>query len=423
MLRSFAVCCTIAVPALSTTISSLEKRLEEHDLSCGEAPPALNPHELNVMLVGDSISMPVPASPGGYGLNVRSNLTKLNINVWHNGGWGSGGQAAHTGKGLKCTDPATPGGWLSANGTYDAIHFNFGLHDLKVSPDPEHVELKQYGKNIAEIYRRFAAKAKHVIFATTTPNPSMTTSAGRTESNILAYNREALASLPSDALVDNLHDAVVGYCGLNYSTCDLQLPTNVHFTEKGCEFLGEHVTKSILEALRAYTYSKIGPGGCRTPEEKYPSGTTSVGVQDVQECFDLCLQQFPHCASFGYNSGNQHCALMTFDPSGTNDYPDEDCFAVGSSLLYEPLTPIGQTGHGCASDTAEFPPHLASYTQGVHNHLVCETFCSKNPMCGAYEFSKGNNHCALYSRTEHISRTSNYPDLNCWVLKSMDVLI
>lgn len=76
--------------------------------------------------------------------------------------------------------------------------------------------------------------------------------------------------MPSDALVDNLHDAVVRYCGLNYSTCDLQQPTNVHFTEKGCEFLGEHVMKSILEALRGYTYSKIGPGGCRTPEEGTP---------------------------------------------------------------------------------------------------------------------------------------------------------
>ena len=41
--------------------------------------------------------------------------------------------AAHTGKGLACTDPATSNNWLSAEGIWDVIHFNFGLHDLKDS--------------------------------------------------------------------------------------------------------------------------------------------------------------------------------------------------------------------------------------------------------------------------------------------------
>ena len=83
----------------------------------------------NVLLIGDSISMPVPFTPGGYGVNARQLLTEAGMQVWHNGGWGSGGQASNTVKGLECTNASTPGNWLNVSGKYDVIHFNFGLHE------------------------------------------------------------------------------------------------------------------------------------------------------------------------------------------------------------------------------------------------------------------------------------------------------
>ena len=98
--------------------------------SCGADPPPLSTTQPNVLLIGDSISMPVPYSPGGYGVPVHQALQSLGINVWHNGGWDEKGQASNTVKGLHCTDPSTPGNWLNVTGTYDVIHFNFGLHDL-----------------------------------------------------------------------------------------------------------------------------------------------------------------------------------------------------------------------------------------------------------------------------------------------------
>lgn len=223
---------------------------------CGDYPEALSTTQPNVLLIGDSISEAIPFTPGGYGGNVRTSLTKLGVNVWHQGGWLSGGQASSTIKGLRCTDPDVDGNWLNVSGTYDVAHFNFGLHDL-VDPGPgegaQHVDLGQYGANIAEIYGRLSSIAKTVIFATTTPCPNVTTSMGRTDAKVRAYNADALAGLQamgtSDFVVDDLHQSVISYCGTDYKTCDLQKEANVHFEAKGCAFLGDKVTQSILDAL------------------------------------------------------------------------------------------------------------------------------------------------------------------------------
>eukprot|EP00051_Salpingoeca_urceolata_P030048 m.7999 g.7999 ORF g.7999 m.7999 type:complete len:271 (-) comp3087_c0_seq2:8-820(-) len=227
--------------------------------ACGDYPPALNATGPNVLLIGDSISMPVPPSPGGYGDSSRKILEAKGVTVWHNGGWWTGGQASNTVKGLACTNASADGNWLNVTGTYDVIHFNFGLHDL-VAEGPgegrEHVPIPQYGTNLADIYRRLLPHAKHVIWATTTPCPSIKTSMGRTEGNVTLYNAEALRVLQdaaraasTDLIVDDLHAAVDGYCGVNYTSCDLQRPANVHFEPKGVLFLGQHVADSILKVL------------------------------------------------------------------------------------------------------------------------------------------------------------------------------
>ena len=59
---------------------------------CGHYPAALSTTQPNVLLVGDSISMPTPPSPGGYGDNTQKILERASVNVWHNGGWDIGGQ-------------------------------------------------------------------------------------------------------------------------------------------------------------------------------------------------------------------------------------------------------------------------------------------------------------------------------------------
>lgn len=117
--------------------------------------------------------------------------------------------------------------------------------------DSEHVEIPQYGLNLQTIAARLSTKAKHIVFATTTPCPNVTTSYGRTNAAVEAYNAEAKTALASSGLAatDDLYSAVEGFCGVNYKSCSLQLPANVHFSPQGCEFLGEHVASTVLGVL------------------------------------------------------------------------------------------------------------------------------------------------------------------------------
>ena len=131
-----------------------------------------------------------------------------------------------------------------------------GLHDL-VDPGPgegkEHVDIPTYGKNLVELFKRFSVKAKTVIWTTTTPCPNVTTSLGRSDAKVRAYNAEAEKVLSAAAnghlVVDDLYEAVDQYCGANYKACVLQRPKNVHLTAQGCEFTGEHVVATVLKAL------------------------------------------------------------------------------------------------------------------------------------------------------------------------------
>ena len=233
--------------------------------TCGCTQPALSTSAKNVLLVGDSISMPSPPSPGGYGLIVKALLENASytngtaVSVWHNGGWGNGGQASSTRKGMNCTSNVTAGNWLDFSGTLDVVHFNFGLHDLvdpRSTEGPEAVNLTVYNGFLQQIYARFSARAKHVIWATTTPCPAACGGKGRSDTAVQLYNKEALKALTAAAssagktlLVDDLYGAVEQSCGAHYKSCGLQIKNNVHFSPAGREFLGQHVSKSILEAL------------------------------------------------------------------------------------------------------------------------------------------------------------------------------
>ena len=107
-----------------------------------------------------------------------------------------------------------------------------------------------------EIYRRLSTIGKKVVWTTTTPCPNVTTSMGRTDAKVVAYNTQALSSLMQAAadqnetlIVDDLYAAVDGFCGKNYKSCPLQRPANVHFEPAGCEFMGEHVASTIEAVL------------------------------------------------------------------------------------------------------------------------------------------------------------------------------
>eukprot|EP00047_Mylnosiga_fluctuans_P006473 m.247119 g.247119 ORF g.247119 m.247119 type:complete len:247 (+) comp15296_c0_seq1:14-754(+) len=210
----------------------------------------------NVLIVGDSISMAPPYTPGGYGDVVRKHFESLSppVYVQHAGGWYAGGQAANTVKGLICTNSSTESNYLNVTGTFDVVHFNYGLHDLVNCTDQsecnEHVDIATYAANLVKIAQRLQQIGKVVIFATTTPVPNVTTSLGRSYELAVRYNAAAKSALFSMNLpTDDLWSTMIEHCGQGYTACSLQLPRNVHLSPEGETVLGAAAVRAIAPHL------------------------------------------------------------------------------------------------------------------------------------------------------------------------------
>jgi lysophospholipase L1-like esterase len=180
-----------------------------------------------VLLIGDSISI-------GYTPAVRE-LLKGKANVHRsptNGG--------PTSNGVKNIEA-----WLGKE-KWDVIHFNFGLHDLKVMPDGKHqVEREQYEKNLGVILDRLQKTGAKLIWATTTPVPEGTLNPPRNFGDVAEYNAVAARVMAAKQVaIDDLNAAVTP------DIKTLQKPHDVHYNAQGYRVLAAEVAKSIEAALK-----------------------------------------------------------------------------------------------------------------------------------------------------------------------------
>jgi acyl-CoA thioesterase-1 len=179
-----------------------------------------------VLLVGDSISI-------GYTVSVRKLLEgKANVHrIPENGG--------PTTTGLAKLD-----GWLG-DGKWDVIHFNWGLHDVKLDKDGrQQVPPEQYEKNLRELVRRLKATKARLVWATTTPVPDGKVNPPRKNEDVIAYNAAAAKIMEENGVaVDDLYGFALP------RLAKIQQPVNVHFSRAGSEALAERVAAGIRAAL------------------------------------------------------------------------------------------------------------------------------------------------------------------------------
>jgi acyl-CoA thioesterase-1 len=176
-----------------------------------------------VLLVGDSISI-------GYTVPTRKLLAGI-ANVHRNEG--NGGP----------TDNGTKK-WLG-DGKWDVIHFNFGLHDIKLGTGKHQVPVEDYEKNLRELVRTMKNTKAKLIFATTTPVPEGKVNPPRMNEDVIAYNKVAVKIMEDNGVMIN--DL---YAFALPKLKDIQQPVNVHFTAKGSEALAERVAAAIEAALK-----------------------------------------------------------------------------------------------------------------------------------------------------------------------------
>jgi acyl-CoA thioesterase-1 len=179
-----------------------------------------------VLLIGDSISI-------GYTIPVRELLRgKANVHrILTNGGPTSNG-VQHLSE------------WLGS-GKWDVIHFNFGLHDLKIVEDgTRQVPIEQYERNLRELVSRMRQTGAKLIFASTTPVPDAKVNPARVNADVIAYNKVAAKVMRESGIrTDDLYSLALP----NLAT--MQIPANVHYTPAGYQMLAGEVADSILQEL------------------------------------------------------------------------------------------------------------------------------------------------------------------------------
>lgn len=202
-------------------------------------PGSDNPKLPRVMLIGDSISV-------GYTDGVREELAgKANV-------YRVQGNAGPSSSGVQRVDE-----WIaSGNGRWDVIHFNFGLHDIKLgtggkdnrpypTADGHQVPADEYERNLREIVAKLKRTGAALIWCSTTPIPQGKLDPPRRPGDEITYNQIARkVMIENGVLIDDLYTAALSLIP------GIQLPANVHFTKEGSAVLARHVAASIKAALQ-----------------------------------------------------------------------------------------------------------------------------------------------------------------------------
>jgi alpha-galactosidase len=233
---SAAVLCALLVACASqTTISTDYPPYQETPTNPAMQPVADDPRLPRVLLIGDSISI-------GYTVPVRGLLKGIaNVHrIPENGG--------PTTRGLAKLDE-----WLGTN-EWGVIHFNWGLHDLKLEAPGQHqVELEEYELNLARLLDRLQRTGAALIWATTTPVPKGVKGPERDPADVPRYNEAARRVMEAAGV--RINDL---YAFTQPRLEGVQIPQNVHFTAAGSGEIARPVARQIREALKERRRTGIG---------------------------------------------------------------------------------------------------------------------------------------------------------------------
>ncbi len=175
-----------------------------------------------VLLIGDSVSR-------GYTQAVRKELAgKVNVHR-------APANCGPTASGLKNLDA-----WLGDSAKkWDAIHFNFGIHNRATAPEV-------YEKELDELVTLLTATGAKLIWASTTPIPPDTKDGEAAPAAIVEKNKIAARVMQQHGVViDDL------YAWMLPDLAKFQNPKDVHFTAAGYERLAQRVARVIETALPA----------------------------------------------------------------------------------------------------------------------------------------------------------------------------
>lgn len=138
--------------------------------------------------------------------------------------------------------------WLKE--PWDVIHFNWGLHDVKmVSQTKYTIPIVDYEANLEKLVTILGKSNAKLIWASTTPVPEGKLSPPRLHGDEIRYNEAASRVMTKHHIpTDDLY-SVAQLAIQNNKPGEVQIPSNVHFTTKGSEILANSVEQAVLASL------------------------------------------------------------------------------------------------------------------------------------------------------------------------------
>ena len=210
---------------------------------CCKPGPGLAPSTTlkNVLIIGDSVSI-------GYTTIATKNVVKLlssTVQVQH-GPWDvSDGGAKDTAMGVACLDR-----WLMTQSQqavkWDAITFNFGLHDMDNSSRCEGL----YREQLTNITKRLAALGTKIIFVDTTPFMPRRAIGSTVVEDMNAIAKTIVSPYIAVPIVD-LYGYVTKTCGKLYTDCPICAvhPCTFHYDDVGMNAQAAMFAAAIESAL------------------------------------------------------------------------------------------------------------------------------------------------------------------------------
>lgn len=203
-----------------------------------------------------------------------------------------------------CADTSTTLAGLDkwvADAKPDLVHFNCGLHDLKLSKKTKshQVPLDKYGPNLETIVARLRKTTPHVLFATTTPVIDARHAARKADFDRLApdvtrYNDAALSVMKRLGVpVDDLHRVVT-----DGGPDKLLGKDGTHYTPAGYERLADAVADTIKRHLYAQNSPKLKPpAGGRDAVTAYRKAEAELDATVPEPFRSVTVPAFPVPAS------------------------------------------------------------------------------------------------------------------------------
>lgn len=172
-----------------------------------------------LLIIGDSISR-------GYTQDVRRELAgKVNVHR-------APANCGPTRSGLKSMDV-----WLG-DGKWDAITWNFGIHDRSTDP-------ATYKQNLEVLLTRLKKTGAKLLWVRTTPPPP----SGVNNENFTDAQCDQVNLLADELMKANAIPEVDLYALTKPKLSEIQNPNDVHFKPAGYSLMGAEVAKGVLSIL------------------------------------------------------------------------------------------------------------------------------------------------------------------------------